>query len=283
MLNSISILNTERHTLDSKTTGKTYQISIALPYNYFDDIGKGGPFSTRLPAWPVVYLTDANWHFNMVTDFVRESAWCGRSFDAIVVGIGYPESESAQESWRINAQLRSDDLTPVRIPENETAAQESIHRSVKTGGGEKFLAFLKGELIPWVEQTYRADAQRRILVGHSYGGLFALYTMFQDPTLFRSYIAASPYLVDPERSIFTLESEYPKNHTDLATQLYLAAGELENLADDTTLIEMHRFAALLKSRNYPSLSLTEQVFEDNNHCEVAVPALHAGLKWVLKK
>ena len=46
---------------------------------------------------------------------------------------------------------------------------------------------------------------------------------------------------------------------------------------------MYRLAATLTSRNYQGLVLKTQVFPDNNHCEVAAPALHAGLKFVLKK
>ncbi len=277
-----SLLATERHRLTSKATGKEYEISIALPYASVEE-NRGGPFYQTLAAWPIVYLTDANWHFGMVTEFVREMAWCGRTFDAIVVGIGYPEAGSAQETWRTVSQLRSDDLTPVRIPEEEAFSLQWIKREAKTGGGADFLSFLKQELIPWVEGKCRADPHRRILAGHSYGGLFALFAMFHDPALFRAYIAASPYLMDPERSIFALEREYAEHHKDLNAQLYLAAGELEESVQEPTLSDMCRFAALLESRSYKSLALVRHVFPDNNHCEVAAPALHAGLKFALKK
>src|SRR5262245_14618267 len=93
-----TLLATESHTLNSKLTGKTYQISIALPYTYTNDNQKGGPFFRYPEAWHAVYLTDANWHFGMVTEFVRESAWCGRLWDAIIVGINYSERETPQES-----------------------------------------------------------------------------------------------------------------------------------------------------------------------------------------
>src|SRR5919199_5841659 len=157
-----ALLATERHTLKSKATGKEYEISVALPYAYVQDPIGGGPFYETLAAWPVVYLTDANWHLGMVTEFVREMAWCGRTLDAIVVGIGYPDAESAQETWRVTSQLRSDDLTPVRIEKEETFGSEVIKRQVRTGGASKFFSFLKEELIPWVEQQYRADPARRI-------------------------------------------------------------------------------------------------------------------------
>src|SRR5690349_17840007 len=111
---AVSLLATERHTMKSISTGETYEISIALPYAYVRDTASGGPFSTTQDMWHTVYLTDANWHMGMVTEFVRECAWCGRSSDAIVVGIGYPQAETPQESWRVVGAARSLDLTPVR-------------------------------------------------------------------------------------------------------------------------------------------------------------------------
>ncbi len=278
-----SLLATERQAIKCKATGKEYEISIALPYAYGPDALEGGPFSKPLAVWPVVYLTDSNWHLGMVTDFVREMAWCGRTSDAVIVGIGYPEGKSPQETWRKCYAWRSHDLTPVRIEKEEMSGPAWPDGQVKTGGGGEFFSFLRQELIPWIEQEYHADPARRVLVGHSYGGLFALFAMFQDPGLFRSYIAASPYLRNQGPSVLTMENEFAKNHKNLEAQLYLAAGELEESTEDTTLTDMYRFAALLESRNYKGLSIIQQVFADNNHCEVVAPAFQAGLKMALKK
>lgn len=279
----VSLLGTERHTRTSKATGKEYEITIALPYTYVHDGLPGGPFFRTLPAWPVVYLTDSNWHMGMVTEFVREIAWCGRTTDAIVVGIGYPQGDSPQETWRAVSAFRANDLTPVHSDEDDKADSEWLNRPVRTGGGADFILFLKEELIPWVEQTYRADPTRRVLAGHSYGGLFALFAMFQEPGLFHTYIAASPYLRGSDRALWTMESEFAKTHQDLTAQLYLAVGELEESAEDTTVSDMLRLAAVLESRAYQGLGITRQVFIDNNHCEVVGPALHAGLRLALKR
>jgi hypothetical protein len=80
-----------------------------------------------------------------------------------------------------------------------------------------------------------------------------------------------------------MEREFAENHKDFNAQIYLAAGELEESAEDTTLTDMYRLAALLESRKYDGLAIVKQVFADHNHCEVAAPALHAGLKMALKK
>ncbi len=54
------------------------------------------------------------------------------------------------------------------------------------------LKFFKEELIPFVEKNYRTN-NFRILYGHSVGGLFTMYALFNYPDLFAAYIAGSPW------------------------------------------------------------------------------------------
>ncbi|OGN74855.1 MAG: hypothetical protein A2X25_15515 [Chloroflexi bacterium GWB2_49_20] len=277
-----SLLATELRQIRSKATGKNFQISIALPFAYVDDSINIAPFDKPLTAWPVVYLTDANWYFGMVTDIVRSMAWCGRTTDAIIVGIGYPEEESLRETWRKGVAGRTQDLTPMHSEKSDKYNSEWLQLDVNTGGGGKFYKFIKQELIPLIDQEYRTDPAKRILAGHSHGGLFSMFAMFQEPGLFSSYIASSPSLNFADNSMFTLESEFAKKHKSLPAQIYLSAGELEEGADTTDLTDMYRFAALLESRKYKGFSLTKQVFLDNNHCEVPALAFQAGLKLALK-
>lgn len=278
-----SLLATELRQIKSKATGKNYQISIALPYTYVDDSIKIGPFEKSLTSWPVVYVLDSNWFFGMITDMVRVMPWFGRTTDAIIVGVGYPEEESLRDTWRKVVALRTHDLTPMQSETSEKYNSEWVKLEVKTGGGSEFFKFIKQELIPLIDREYRTDPAKRILAGHSHGGLFTVFAMFQEPGLFSSYIASSPSLNFAENAMFSLESEYAKNHKRLQAHVYLSAGELEEANDDTTLTDMYRFAALLESRKYKGFSLTKHVFLDNDHCEVTAPAFQAGLKMALKK
>jgi hypothetical protein len=50
-------------------------------------------------------------------------------------------------------------------------------------------------VIPFVEREYRADPSHRVLGGASLGGLFTLYAMYTNPTLFSAYIAVTPAVV----------------------------------------------------------------------------------------
>ncbi|MFB6454925.1 alpha/beta hydrolase-fold protein [Chitinophaga sp. Hz27] len=58
---------------------------------------------------------------------------------------------------------------------------------------DKFLSFLGKELMPYINSRY-STSDKNILFGHSYGGLFVIYTLLDQPTLFSNYIASDPAL-----------------------------------------------------------------------------------------
>lgn len=58
-------------------------------------------------------------------------------------------------------------------------------------GAEAFVGFIENELIPQIEQIFSTSG-KRVLSGHSFGGLFALYVMTERPHLFEAYFAYDP-------------------------------------------------------------------------------------------
>jgi uncharacterized protein len=278
-----TILASEAHIMTSQHTGRTYRITVSLPLGYAASANSGWPFDDTPATWPTVYVLDGNWYFGMVTDIIRPMAWCGSTTDAIVVGIGYPEATDPIEATQEFFIRRNHDLTPVRDEALEQS-QEHVHGCpVPNGDGGNFHKFIRDEVIPFVEQTYRADASRRILLGHSYGGLFALLGVFEAPDLFGTLIVGSPTLSYGNRYMFQREEAFAQEHTEMPIKMYLYAAELEEALDDTTLTDTLRFAAILQGRNYEGFTLVKQIFLDQNHCEVAAPGFHAGLKYALKK
>jgi tetratricopeptide (TPR) repeat protein len=65
-------------------------------------------------------------------------------------------------------------------------------RGEEPAGADLSIKFLKEELIPFVEKNYRTNSFR-ILHGHSVGGLFTMYILFNYPDLFTAYVAGSPW------------------------------------------------------------------------------------------
>ena len=278
-----TVLGSEMHLLESKATGRTYRITVSLPLSYSASPGDLWPFNNPQDKWAAVYVLDGNWYSGLVTEIIRPMSWCGSTSDAIVVGIGYPEGDDIQEAVRVQFTRRDHDLTPVRDASVEQQMTEFHKRPVPNGDAGNFHAFIRDELIPFIEQTYRADPARRILAGHSYGGLFALFGMFTTPDLFQTLIVGSPTLSYGDNVTFRQEEAFAQAHKALPVRVYLFVGELEDSANDPTLRDTLHMASILLSRNYEGFSLAQHVFPDQNHCEVAGAGFQGGLKFALRK
>ncbi len=91
---------------------------------------------------------------------------------------------------------------------------------VPHSGSENFLRFVTTELIPKLDHDFRT-LPYRILVGHSYGGLFGLYSLIQAPVVFRGYILASPTLEGDNRGLPGTVGSFLEQHQELAASVYL--------------------------------------------------------------
>lgn len=261
-----SIPATEVRTFRSLAVDQEYLISIALPFHYHEHPEK---------AYPVIYVLDANLFFGMVVEMVRAMnvrvPFCNELPDAIIVGIGYPANGSLAEIHAQVMHLRMRDLTTVRDEGAEKFIQEHfpVPHSATSGGATGFLQFIRQELVPLIESEYRADVADRTLLGHSWGGLFALYALFHQPDLFQRYVVVSPDLP------FDYEQKYAEQHDSLPVRMYLASGESE--LDKDGLSSFNSFISTLEGRRYAGFMLTRQIIANCTHCAVVAPAFQAGL------
>jgi hypothetical protein len=257
---------TEVRTIWSAAVGQEYLISVALHFRYGERPEKN---------YPVIYVLDSNLFFGMVVDMVRvmnvRVPFCNELPDAIIVGIGYPASGSLVESHAQIMHLRMRDFLPVSDEWAEKFIQENfpISKPLTGGGASLFLQFIHQEVLPLIENVYRTDATDRTLMGHSWGGLFALYTLFHHPNLFQRYVVVSPDLT------YDGEQSYAEKHTNLPVRLYLACGESE--LDDHSRVSYESFISVLESRRYGDFKLTHQIIPNSTHCAVVAPAFQAGL------
>lgn len=268
----VSIPETEMRTIRSAAAGQEYCISIAFPFLYHESPKK---------TYPVIYVLDANLYFGMVVEMVRAMnvrvSFCNELPDAIIVGIGYLVSGSLAEAHAQVMHLRMRDFLPEASEWGEKFMQEHfpIPNHVDSGGAAHFLQFIHQELVPMIESEYRTDPTDRILMGHSWGGNFAFYTLFHQPHLFQRYVVVSPDLP------FDDEREYADQHNSLPVRMYLAAGVPE--LNEQGLSRFHSFVDTVKSRHYAGFTLTHQLIANCTHCAVVAPAFQAGLSDVFDK
>ncbi len=263
---------TEARIVKARAIDQEYVISVALPYHYDENPDK---------TYPVIYVLDGSWYFGMVVDMVRimnfRVSFCDELPDAIVVGIGYPNGKTLIEKQAQACHRRLRDFNPLRNEESEAwhYATFPLNETIRSGGGEQFLAFVKDELLPLIESEYRADPTNRCLLGHSSGGKFALYALFTFPTLFQKYVIASP------AESYETEPWFTENTVNLSARIYLSSADRELEYEEHGVERFQRLARVLTSKMVGEHQLIEQMFVNNTHCAVAAPAFQAGLVAVL--
>lgn len=169
-----SVTRTHEFAMTAKRTGLKYIVLVSEPLEAL-------PAGKALPA---IYVTDGNWYFGMATDSVRAQFIGGSMEQSFVVAIAYPDPKFESLVAR-----RERDL---------------VHKAfmgptgMMGGGGEDFLAFLKEEVQPFVEQRFPIDKARTVLAGQSLGGLFATNVLLNKPDSFGGYLIGSPSMwADP--------------------------------------------------------------------------------------
>ena len=93
---------------------------------------------------------------------------------------------------RFDAAARAYDYTP---PDADgQALADTFDPARQNGGAEAFRQLIGQSIRPAVAKLAPLDPQRQTLWGHSYGGLFVLHALLQQPDAFAQYIAADPSL-----------------------------------------------------------------------------------------
>lgn len=261
----------ESRVVTSAMSGREYQISVALPLGYADSLDR----------YPVLYALDANGQFGTVAETARYLAaidWA-QIPELLVVGIGYPSGGRFVHS----RSHRLYDLTPTNDAKWEA---RFTGPSDGAGGGPDFLRFLREELFPLIDAEYRTDPSDRALYGHSVGGLFGLYALFEAPGTFQRVIAGSPSLWWDERFMFGLEDAYAGANDSLAARVFLSMGMLE--ADGVRpdgdcacmLSNLRDLAGILELRRYEGLVWQHHFFEGENHQSVVPATISRGLRFI---
>jgi hypothetical protein len=235
--------------------------------------------------YPVLYVLDADLLFGWVADQIRFVASL-HGFpnlpnlpNAIVIGIGYPTTVFDQP--RLWISLRARDMTPTQDPEHMRA----VGSEGTSGNAEKFLRFMRNELMPYINSNYRTDPEDATIVGASFGGLFALYALFHEPEIFRRYVALSPSLWWDEKVMFEYEREYASKHAELPAKLFLSVGSIEELesANAHMMSNLKEFARILEQRKYVGLEWESHIFEDEGHISAQGTAIIRGISSVFSK
>lgn len=254
----------------SKNVADSFSIFVNLPNEYNPE---------QKDTYPVVYLLDGNFYFDIVSTVLNKYSEVGLAPSVILVGIGYKDFPTL-DSFR-----NRDDTYPVAIPEYQMSV---------SGGADKFLSFINNELIPKMDKEYKTDTSKRVLMGHSLGAYFAVYTLLQDllgkSTSFSSYIAASPsihynhyYLLSQLQRVPSVKNRHKK------LKAYITFGGEEDAESktDSSIMELrdlsNQLFSLLSNKQSGYVIYKSNIYSNLDHMDTQLPTFIKGLQWTLSK
>jgi len=154
-----SIAQVKYETIQSSKLGEERQIKIQLPRGYNSDEDK---------TYPIFIVLDGDYMFEAVAGNVDYYSYWEDMPESIVVGVNQLDK-------------RFDDC------------MYSEQNSLPIETGAAFFEFIGMELMPYIENTYRAG-NFRVAVGHGETANFINYYLLKPQPLFQAYISISPDL-----------------------------------------------------------------------------------------
>lgn len=240
----------EKHTFYSDILNEERTVYIHLPAGY----------DKSRQNYPVLYLLDGEKHFQHVVSSCEFLASNYLMPSMIIIGI-------------VNVD-RVRDFTPYK-PYDE--------HFPSAGKAKDFQDFLQRELFPRVKKNYRTQTYR-ILIGHSFGGLFSLYNLAHQPKMFDAYLAISPSLWwDEERHVDYLAGMLDKKKIR-NKRIFLAMGD----EGGQMRRPIERMASILNKHNESNIFFTYEFMQEEDHESVVNRAVYRGLTkvfegWKLKQ
>lgn len=231
-------------TLRSETLQEDRSVLVYLPESY-----AGSTF-----RYPVLYLLDGTSDFLHTVGIVQFLAGIDRIPELILVGVANTN--------------RSRDLTPPSANVNETAFWDEV------GGADRFLRFLREELIPLIDQSYRTQPYR-ILRGQSFGGLLAIHDYMSGAPTFDAYLTSSAAV---GWNYGELIARAPDFFAGAAiAPLYLSAGGRDH---PDVVKSVREFADVLERHGSPDLRWRYELFEDEGHYSLVQLSTHNSLRFL---
>lgn len=239
---------------------RSFWVHLPKDYNQFEQ-----------EKYPVAYVLDGETQFQQV---VSTEAFLSKGMYAsipqmIVVGI-------------INTD-RTRDLTPSHAPIQRIERKGASFET--SGGADKFHRFLEHELQPFINKAFRTS-NYNLLIGHSFGGLFSIYSLIHHPNTFQAYFAIDPSLWWNNNEM--LKEAETNLHTGYfkGKSLYVAMAHNPPTARDTSTNHpraIERFTKhILTQKSSNQLRWNWKFYERYDHGTVVLPSVFDAFKYLFE-
>jgi predicted alpha/beta superfamily hydrolase len=239
----------EKFQIESKVLAETRTYVVHTPDYY----------KNRIDAYPVLVLQDAENNFAYTSAAVHLLSANGRIPAMIVVGI--------------NNTDRTRDMTPTR----PSAGFGDTPWTGSAGGADKFLSFIADELLPTIDRNYRTRPYR-VLIGHSLGGLFAVYALLNRPEVFRGYLVTSPSLWWDDQVLVKAAQPFFAAHRDLRADLYMTMAN----EGGTMLGGAWKLSAVLEESELPFVRWQFKRSPEEEHGTIPYISTYEGLQAIFR-
>lgn len=240
------------HKVHSEKLGESRKVLVYLPPDYDTDKEK---------SYPVLYVQDGQSIFDDRTA-TRDTEWGLDEAAQKLIG----EKKMAAS---IIVAVSNGGSGPSRVIDF-TAAKDARHGE---GRAENYLGFLKDELKPMVDATYRTKPARETtgVMGSSLGGYFSLYAGLSAPETFGLVGALSPSLWFAGQDMLTRLQNMP-NDGPRPDKIWIDMGTKEDNPDWSThqVADLRQAEAALLDHGYVAgESLFSRVYEGGEHTNAA--------------
>ena len=228
---------TNNFLIHSKALNEDREIYIKLPPNY----------DSQNREYPVVYVLDGEWNFEYVASYLNYM------FDNNI----FPEM--------IVTGVRNVNRNRDYVPRPDSYFDD-------TGEANTFLKFVKNEWVEEIERSFSTNGER-IIIGHSFGGVFALHSLFSDPALFDAYLilGASAWIAD--NVLLDEANAYFANPTDSNAFVYMAVGEGDG---GPTVPSNQSLVEIFEKKSPESLEWYFEITKKTDHFKNFSSGMHNG-------
>ncbi|NKI31480.1 alpha/beta hydrolase [Croceivirga thetidis] len=205
---------------------------------------------TEEKKYPLILVLDAEYLFDMVVANAKFYGTYQRMPEAIIVGVN-----------QVSYDLRWEDCDFEQTT------------GLPTDNAQEFYDFIGKELIPYLEGTY-SIAPFKMFIGYDITANFGNYFLFEDQSIFNSYLIISPLLATE------MEARVPARLTDLKQQIfYNLVLEKENTEDRNRILQMDRAITSIDKEN---IRYFFDQYEEPDHTSIAAYGISKAFDNVFK-
>lgn len=156
-----------------------------------------------------------------------------------------------------------------------------VNRNGEKGGAENFLRFFTDELLPFIDESYRTK-DFRILLGPQAGAAFSLYTLMEQPGLFRVNIVTNPFWNRSSRDyLLARAADFFEGEESLKNYLFITCNTSDD--DEDTMKYLDRFTSVVKEGTIMDFALILNPREEKEAFGlIPSPGLREGLEAYFK-